>query len=811
MTSFGEQRAALVATADASELPASLSSLTDAWLAERFTAEAVVCGLADPRSDRAPQTDAPPDRTSPGSAPESGEPQASPPWVSARRDPSPEHKAVMAGAGVALVAVGGYGRGELCPGSDIDLLLVHDDIDTGSFADRIWYPIWDEKLKLGHAVRSLAATLELAASDIDTATAIADARHLAGDELLTERLINGVKADWRDNATQRLEALQRAVRRRHSRNGEVAFLLEPDLKAGRGGLRDAHAIRWARLAGAQLPSADTERLDAAYRTLLRIRTELHRTVGWRSDVLSADDQDGVAERLGAADADALMAEVAAAGRIVAFLSDQLWSSVARQQAERVVPEVDVAGLSVRDGELVIDGDPATDVVLVLHAAVQSARGNVPISRASLDKLSQRQAQFPDPWPQGARSLFVELLRCGHKAVGVIETLDYFDVWTRVLPEWAPNRHRPQRSRYHRFTVDRHLLEAVAEAARLTHRVARPDLLLMGALLHDLGKGYPGDHTQAGMRLAGPIARRCGWRPDDADTLVRLVQHHLLLTDVATRRDLDDPLTVATVARAVQTSEFLELLAAMTEADCLATGPMAWGDWTASLVTTLVELTAEHLSGADPAPSLHHRLHRRLLTEEVMELMAAGDTAMRVDNDVLTVVAPDERGLFSRAAGVLALRGLDVLQADAYSSPAGMAVSSFRIVPPETPVDWERVVFDVRRSLRGHLALEARIAERARVYRRRRALAATRAATSVTFDAASATGATIVEVRTEDHIGVLYKLTRVLAEMGLDIRSAKIQTLANEVVDSFYVVGPDGPVIEEAHQREVELALRHALD
>ena len=775
MTAFGERRAALVQTADAAELPGALSQLTDSWLAERFAAEAADWGL------------------------------------------NGDHGS---GSGVALVAVGGYGRGELCPGSDIDLLLLHDSRESllasdgalgdspqrGNLADRLWYPIWDEKLKLGHAVRSLAGTLDLAASDIDTATALVDARHLAGDEALTAQLIEGVNADWRDNASQRLDDLQRAVNRRHNQSGEVAFLLEPDLKTGRGGLRDAHAIRWAQLAGADLPIADTDRLADAYQTLLRARVELHRTTGLRSDVLSADDQDAVAERSGAIDADAFMAEIAQAGRIIAFLSDQMWSSVARKQTEFEAPDVDIAGLAVRDGELVIDGDPAADVVLVLHAAVQSARGDIPISRVSLDKLAERQAQFPDPWPHGARDLFVELLGCGHQAIDVIETLDYFGVWTKVLPEWAPNRNRPQRSRYHRFTVDRHLLEAVAIAARFTHRVARPDLLLMGALLHDIGKGYPGDHTQAGMRLAGPIARRCGWSSDDADTLVRLVQHHLLLTDIATRRDLDDPLTVATVARAVDTQEFLELLAVMTEADCMATGPMAWGDWTANLVSALVEMTSEHLSGADQAQSSH----RRLLTEEVVELMAAGETALRVEDDVLTVVAPDERGLFSRAAGVLALRGLDVLQADAYSSPAGMAVSSFRIVPPDAPVDWDRVVYDVRRSLRGHLALEARIAERARVYRRRRALSATRAATKVTFDAESATGATIVEIRTEDHIGVLYKVTRVLAEMGLDIRSAKIQTLANVVVDSFYVVGPDGPVIDEAHQREVELALHHAL-
>ena len=765
MSAFGGRRTALLARTDidAVDLPAALSDLTDEWLIERFTSEVKASGRSDIE-------------------------------------------------GVALVAVGGYGRSELCPGSDIDLLLLHDEVDTGDLADRLWYPIWDEKLKLGHAVRSVEQALELAASDIDTATALSSARHLAGDAGLTERLLAGVRDDWQINAAQRLDQLERAVSRRHHLGGEVAFLLEPDLKTGRGGVRDVHAIGWASSAGVELLPADQERLAEAYQTLLRARVELHRTTGLRSDVLSADDQDAVAERYGSADADAFMADIARAGRVVAFLSDQLWSRAVRLAAASSVEppqpdiEVGIAGLSADDGELVIDGDPATDVLLVLHAAVQSARNSIPLSRASLAKLAERQPTFPEPWPHGARDLFIELLSYGRRAIGVIESLDFFDVWTRLLPEWAPNRNRPQRSRYHRFTVDRHLLEAVAEAARFTHRVSRPDLLLMGALLHDIGKGYPGDHTQAGMRLAGPIARRCGWNAADADTLVRLVQHHLLLTDVATRRDLGDPLTVTTVARATGTEEFLELLAVMTEADCTATGPMAWGDWTASLVSSLVEMTAEHLSGSDPAPTRH----RRLLTDEVVELMAAGETALRVDGNMLTVVAPDERGLFSRAAGVLALRGLDVLQADAYSSPAGMAVSSFWIVPPDAPVDWDRVIYDVRRSLRGHLALEARIAERARVYRRRRALSATRAATKITFDAESATSATIVEVRTEDHIGVLYKVTRVLAEMGLDIRSAKIQTLANEVVDSFYVVGPDGPIIDPAHQREVELALRHVL-
>ena len=379
------------------------------------------------------------------------------------------------------------------------------------------------------------------------------------------------------------------------------------------------------------------------------------------------------------------------------------------------------------------------------------------------------------------------------------------MWVRLLPEWAPNRSRPQRNVYHRFTVDRHLLEASAEAARLTQRVARPDLLVVGALLHDVGKGYPGDHTEVGMRLVGPMVQRCGFSADDAETVARLVEHHLLLPDVATRRDLEDEQTLSAVAESVRTVEFLELLAALTEADSLATGPTAWGGWKAQLVETLTEATAHYMSGERPTAT-----RRSILTDRLESLMSAGEMHVEGEGDRLTVIAPDQAGLFSRAAGALALRGLDVLQADAYSSEAGMALAIFRVAMPDVPIDWHRLTHDVKRAVKGYLAIDARIAERARVYRRRSALAAESAETQVLFDTESATDATIVEVRTEDHIGVLYQVTRILAEMGLDIRYAKIQTLAHEVVDSFYVAGPDGPILDHLHQRELELALRHGL-
>ena len=709
--------------------------------------------------------------------------------------------------GVALVALGGYGRAELAPSSDLDLMLIHQDRDDiDALADRIWYPLWDEGFKLGHSVRSVEQTLRLASTDLETATSLLNARLVAGDSTLLEELLTRNEQQWVRHGLDRLDELVRNVNRRHRLSGEVAFLLEPDLKEGRGGLRDVHAINWAARAGIEVPTHDHERLAEAYQVLLEARVELHRISGKRGDVLLLEEQDSVAAALGDDDADVFMGRVAAAARTVAYLSDETWRHIDRESTEEVSVEIEVSGLTVTDNEIVALGDPSTDPLLVLHAAVQAMYSGLPLARESLGLFAERQVDLPDPWPQGARDLFVELLKGGHRAIPVIESLDYFEVWTHLLPEWTPNRSRPQRNVYHRFTVDRHLLETVAEAARLTHRVQRPDLLLVAALLHDVGKGYPGDHTEVGMRLIGPIAARCGFPKEDAEVLSRLVEHHLLLPDIATRRDLEDLQTIRTVAEKVRTVEFLELLAALTEADSIATGPTAWGDWKAYLVKTLAEGTADFIS----TDGSTRRKRRSFITDQLEALMAEEETVIQGSGDTVTIVAPDRAGIFSRAAGALALRGLDVLQADAYSSDAGMAISQFRVAEPDTPVDWDRVTDDIHQCLQGHLAIDARIAERARVYRRRTALAAKPVATSVIFDIESATDATIVEVRTEDHIGVLYHLTRTLAEMGLDIRSAKIQTISNEVVDTFYVTSSDGPTLDDMHRREIEAALRHSL-
>jgi len=717
--------------------------------------------------------------------------------------------------GVALVACGGYGRRELCPASDVDVVLVHHNRpDIGEVADRIWYPIWDAGVKLGHAVRTVKEALVLAGDDLDTATSLLSARHVAGDTVLTAELAAGALTAWQRRAKKWLADLSRSIEERHDRAGEVAFLLEPDLKEGRGGLRDAHALAWAGQARHLLFEGDDAALDAAYDVLLEARVELHRVTGRTGDRLVLQEQPAVASAVGDDDADVLMSRIAGAARTIAWMSDEAWWRVGSSLKGPLgrIPRRDrqvAPGVLLRDGEIRLDLDasPATDPVLVLRVATAAAAHATIIDRVSLERLVAEAPPLPTPWPDEARRRLAELLLYGTAAIPVIEALDQRGLWVRVLPEWEPARSRPQRNAYHRFTVDPHLVEAAANAATLAGSVERPDLLVIGTLLHDLGKGYPGDHTDVGVALAEKIGVRMGFPPDDVATLVAMVRHHLLLPDVATRRDLADPGTIELVAGAVGSLGRLRLLTALTEADSLATGPAAWGPWKADLVRELVGRVAHVLGGGTTA-----ELREDFPTAEQLALIEGGEQRLEAVDDILTVVAPDRPGLFSRIAGVLALNGLDVLRADATSTDGGMALAVFRVDSPFGPsLPWDRVRHDLDLALTGRIALNARLQERARRYARGTPPAASPPTTSVSVDNDTSAAATVIDVQAADGIGVLYRITRALADLDVDIRFAKVQTIGHQVVDSFYVRDGFGQKITDPeHLRELERALLHAL-
>jgi [protein-PII] uridylyltransferase len=716
--------------------------------------------------------------------------------------------------GLALCAVGGYGRGELAPGSDLDLVLLHHPKRSATDAAQgIWYPIWDTGLKLGHSVRTVKDALNLASTDLDTATSLLSTRHLAGDPALTAQLADEGLALWRKRSKRWLAELATSVQARHAQHGEVAFLLEPDLKEGRGGLRDVHALGWSEAARPQLGNGDPEALAAAGDVLLAARVELHRRTGRNGNRLVLQEQDPVAAALDYDDANALMADVARSARTIAWIADEAWERTSSSLAgptgrlarsDRVVGP----GVVLRDGEvhLEADADPATSPELVLRVAVAAAQHGARIERRSLDRLAAEVPVFPDPWPEGARGLLADLLLAGRPAIRVLEALDQRDLLVRILPEWEPVRSRPQRNAYHQFTVDRHLWEAAVNASALADQVHRHDLLVIGALLHDIGKGYPGDHTEVGIDMVQDIGPRLGFPDDDVDALVAMVRHHLLLPDVATRRDIRDDETIRAVAEAAGSLATLELLAALTEADSLATGPAAWGTWKAGLVAELVARAAHELGGPPPEP------RTPLLSEEHRKLMDEGGTHVLGDGRTLTVISRDRPGTFSRVAGVLAVSGLDVLEASAHSEGTS-ALSRFSVTPTHgDTIDWAKVADQVEQALSGQLALAARVAERERTYARTGVVPEADAAPpEVLVDNEASSSSTVIEVHAPDSVGILYRLTQALAGLDLDIRTAKVQTLGHRVVDSFYVRTPGGDKITDpAHLEEIERAILYAL-
>jgi [protein-PII] uridylyltransferase len=417
----------------------------------------------------------------------------------------------------------------------------------------------------------------------------------------------------------------------------------------------------------------------------------------------------------------------------------------------------------------------------------------------------------DPWADETRAAFVELLGLGRPAVDKIESLDQHGLFVRLIPEWAAVRNKPQRNAYHTYTVDRHLLEAAALAAGLTDTVERPDLLLVGTLLHDIGKGFPGDHTTVGIEVVDRIATRMGFAKDDVAVLVDLVRHHLLLPDTATRRDLDDPTTIAKVAAAAGNRLTLHLLAALTEADSKATGPSAWGAWKAGLVADLVKRTDRVLQGeTEPtAPDNIVESNRELMAE----VRETGLPSVSLRPPHVIVAAPDRPGLFSSVAGALALNGMDVRAAN-ISGEDGIAVEVFTVeVARGRWPDTAKLREDLAAVFSDRLALGERLSERERIYPLRRGSAAHLPGSDVRIDNEASKTATVLEVRAPDEIGLLHRITRALFEAGLDVVSARVSTLGEIVVDAFYVRESGGSKVTDAsrlteisHRIETELGL-----
>lgn len=761
--------------------------------------------------------------------------------------------------GVALVAVGGYGRRLMLPGSDVDLMVLHrSGPGAKETADQLFYPFWDAGVPLGHAVRTVDESIRAARDRVDVACSLLDARHVWGDRSLFDRLMTKLKALLVRDGNRFLERLRRDAGDRRARFPPCSLALEPDLKEGSGGLRDVHAVSWIeRVHGRPLlRDREVELLARAEEFLVRLRSGLHLETGKRTDRLFLEHQPPLAaafgfdatEGLGATDA--LMRTLFEHARQVEHLRDLAF--------ER-------AGA---DPDRQVDVPPAATPEEVAAAFAEVARSGAPLSPASLDALEAADlGRSPFEWTAGTYRAFVEILAAGDRGSRALEAMDRAGLLVRFLPQWEPVRCRPQRDPYHRFTVDVHLLRTAAVAARFLDEGSAEDpvlaaaagavpdreAVLLGAFLHDIGKTGEGRHVEVGVRAAGAALDRMPVSEATRDHVLFLVSNHLLLSDTSVRRDLADENLVLDVAAAVGDPGRLAMLYVLTVADAQATGPHARTPWRLALVRELVGKVQHVLeSGVIPFAELlpartaavRERLreeperivdaylerlpraylmavspeaaagHYRFLAPALAsaEVRTAAGPGERPGTYELTVVAADRPGLLARIAGSLALAGMSILSAQAFTTEDGVAIDLFTVVPAyRGEVDeerWRNVRHILRRSLDGRTSLDHQVREKRRHY----PPPATDVATEVRVLNDASDFFTVVEVEAPDRIGLLFDLARAFEQLSLDVHLAKVATYGPRVVDVFYVRDLYGRKADDRDQaREIERVIRRRLD
>ena len=423
----------------------------------------------------------------------------------------------------ALVAVGALGRRELAPYSDLDLVLLHDGRkDVDRLAEELWYPLWNSGIGLDHSVRTPGQAVQVAATDLRAAFGLLEARHIAGDPELSEKVKSAVRQAWRAGIRGRFDEIADGAHERWRKSGDVAHRVEPDLKSGHGGLRDVQLID--ALAAAQL---STGRRATCWMAVTCCWTCAPSCTAWPgAPVTCCARRTPTRWRRASTSptASSSPGRCPGAARSVAFAAE-----VGLRQARNALPRRGLAalrrppvrrpldsGVVEHGGEVALarDATAARDPALVLRVAATAARTGLPVAAGTLHRLADTAPELREPWPRAALGELLSLLGAGRPLVDVVESLDRTGLWGRLFPEWGAVRDLPPRDRAHVWTVDRHLVEACAQAARLTTQVARPDLLLVGALLHDIGKGRGGDHSVVGESLAAQVGRRLGFAEPD---------------------------------------------------------------------------------------------------------------------------------------------------------------------------------------------------------------------------------------------------------------------------------------------------------
>ncbi len=770
---------------------------------------------------------------------------------------------------LSLLAVGGYGRGVLAPFSDLDLVFLRPwktTARTETVAEFMLYVLWDLGLKVGTSARSVEEALSLARSDMTIRTALLEARPLAGDVQLAEHFL------WRfrgmvTNADPRpfIAAKMEERESRHARTGAVRYRVEPNIKDGKGGLRDLNTLFWiarslapdsplgARVLDELLMARERRTFDEAFDFLWRVRCHLHLVAGRAEEKLTFDLQPEVARRMGwrgRGDEPAVerfMRRYFLVARDVGALTRAMSATLeARQQKKtmslsRLIPgrrkTLGVAGFIEDAGRLSVEGPGvfADDPVKLLSLFVCADQHDLDVHPHAFSAITRSLALVTPRLRRDPRATaaLLHVLAHGQRPYRVLTIMNEAGLLGRFLPEWGRIVGQTQFNMYHAYTVDEHTLQAIGIlndiqrgklkddhplATEVIHLIADPEALMLAMLLHDVGKGGERGQLEDGAIAARRACERLGIEPRRIEIVVWLVRHHLVLSDYAQKRDVSDPATVRAFAEIVGDPERLRMLLVLTVADVRAVGPGVWNSWKGQLMRTLygrVEalFRGEDLKTADPLTE-HADLVARALTAGAAAEARTGSAGRIEQTTEIALAARDRPGLFADLAAVLAAAGADVTGARVATAADGTVLDIFQV---QDGADQPFGHAEPRRLTSLIAALEAAARGEAPVQppampapSPRRAVFDVRPVVMV--DNTASADATVIEVSGADRRGLLAELSRTLSDHDLSIRSAHVAGFGERAVDSFYVTDRAGrKLTSDALLDEIHRALEAVLD
>lgn len=806
---------------------------------------------------------------------------------------------------LAVLAIGGYGRAEMAPQSDVDLLFLTPWKVTGwaeSVVESMLYMLWDLKLKIGQATRSIDDCLRLGAGDITIRTSLLEHRLICGHASTAETLRDRLWSELFDRSVPEFIEAKLAERsERHRRQGGQRYVLEPNVKEGKGGLRDLQTLYWIAKYIHRVDRA-VELVSLGFFTreehltfwqaedfLWAVRCHLHLIAGRPVDQLTFDMQVEVAKRMGYRDLGGRRA-------VEIFMQDYFLHATKVGELTRVflvalearhlykAPIMNIlfqrrrrvrAGFRVDRGRLTYSDEKQflSDPLNILRLFEEALRTGILIHpdamravAANLDMIDDRVRQDPE-----AVRIFLDLLLKHGNPERALRRMNELGVLAAFIPEFAPVVAMMQFNVYHHYTVDEHLIQCVAALASIERGEEVEDLpvvsgimkgkinrrvIYLAVLLHDIGKGRAEDHSILGARLARRICTRFGLPADEIETIEWLIRSHLVMSDVAQKRDIADPRVLRDFAKAVKTSKRLDLILVLTVCDIRGVGPGTWNNWKAMLLRRLHKETAAALENGleelnreqrtgEAKRSLRHLLTARgwepkaiktelgrhydsywsglpTDTQAVFSQMldGIGDDEIRIDLHPDTdrdatraaFVLADHPGIFSRMAGALALVGANIVDARTYTTKDGFATAVFWAQDgdghPYSADRLPRLRKMIERTLKGEIVAREALAGRDKPKKRNSAF---RFPTHIIFDNEGSDVYTVIEVDTRDRPGLLYDLTRTLAENHIQIASAVIATFGAQVVDTFYVKDMFGLKLHQQAKREaLEKKLRQAI-